>query len=52
MGAHLADLHIAVMGVDKIVPNSDAAALLMRMLARNATGQPSTSYNSIFASPR
>jgi L-lactate dehydrogenase complex protein LldF len=52
MGAHLADLHIAVMGVDKIVPNADAAALLMRMLARNATGQPSTSYNSIFASPR
>ncbi|MEH6454643.1 MAG: LUD domain-containing protein, partial [Psychromonas sp.] len=52
MGAHLTDLHIAVMGVDKIVPNADAAALLMRMLARSAIGQPSTSYNSIFGGPR
>jgi L-lactate dehydrogenase complex protein LldF len=52
MGAHLTDLHIAVMGVDKIVPNADAAALLMRMLARSAIGQPSTSYNSVFGGPR
>ncbi len=52
MGAHLADLHIAVMGMEKLVPDADSAALLMRMLARNATGQPSTSYNSIFGAPR
>jgi L-lactate dehydrogenase complex protein LldF len=52
MGAHLPDLHIAVMGMEKIVPNAESAALLMRMLARNATGQPSTSYNSIFGAPR
>ena len=52
MGAHLPDLHIAVMGMEKLVPDADSAALLMRMLARNATGQPSTSYNSIFGAPR
>ena len=52
MGAHLADLHIAVMGMEKLVPDAASAALLMRMLARNATGQPSTSYNSIFGAPR
>jgi len=52
MGAHLPDLHIAVMGMEKIVPDAQSAALLMRMLARNATGQPSTSYNSIFGAPR
>lgn len=52
MGAHLPDLHIAVMGMEKLVPDADSAALLMRMLARNATGQPSTSYNSIFGGPR
>jgi L-lactate dehydrogenase complex protein LldF len=52
MGAHLPDLHIAVMGLEKLVPDADSAALLMRMLARNATGQPSTSYNSIFGAPQ
>lgn len=52
MGAHLPDLHIAAMGMEKLVPDSESAALLMRMLARNATGQPSTSYNSIFGGPR
>ena len=52
MGAHLPDLHIAVMGMEKIVPDTASAALLMRMLARSAVGQPSTSYNSIFAAPR
>ena len=52
MGAHLPDLHIAVMGIDKLVPDAASAALLMRMLARNATGQPSTSYNTIFGAPR
>ncbi len=52
MGAHLPDLHIAVMGMEKLVPDPESAALLMRMLARNATGQPSTSYNSIFGAPR
>jgi L-lactate dehydrogenase complex protein LldF len=52
MGAHLPDLHIAVMGMEKLVPDAASAALLMRMLARSATGQPSTSYNSIFGAPR
>lgn len=48
MGANLPKLQIHSMGIDKIVPNMDGASVLLRMLARNATGQPITTYSSFY----
>ncbi|SFG80767.1 lactate utilization protein B [Pedobacter insulae] len=52
MGAHLADLHIACMGIEKLVPSRAHLAVFLRLLARSATGQPITTYSSHFAKPR
>lgn len=52
MGAHLADIHIACMGIEKIIPNREHLSVFLRLLARSATGQPITTYSSHFSSPR
>jgi L-lactate dehydrogenase complex protein LldF len=48
----LPDLHIAVMGVEKIVPKTRDLAVFTRLLARSATGQPVTAYTSHLVGPR
>jgi L-lactate dehydrogenase complex protein LldF len=52
MGAHLADLHIACMGIEKIIPQRKHLGVFLRLLARSATGQPITTYSSHFRKPR
>ena len=52
MGAHLADVHIACMGFEKIIPQRQHLSVFLRLLARSATGQPITTYSSHFKSPR
>ncbi|MGL4632780.1 MAG: lactate utilization protein B [Leadbetterella sp.] len=52
MGAHLADVHIASMGFEKILPRRQDIGVFLRLLARSATGQPITTYSSIFRKPR
>ncbi|WP_298445354.1 LUD domain-containing protein [uncultured Ferrimonas sp.] len=52
MGANLPNLQIHSMGLDKLVPNMDAVGVLSRMLARNATGQPITSYTTTYKGPK
>jgi len=52
MGAHLADIHIACMGIEKIIPKKEHLAVFLRLLARSATGQPITTYSSHFVKPR
>ena len=52
MGAHLADIHIACMGIEKIVPERKHLGIFLRLLARSATGQPITTYSSHFVKPR
>lgn len=52
MGAHLADIHIACMGIEKIVPQRHHLGVFLRLLARSATGQPITTYSSHFRQPR
>ncbi|OLY93845.1 L-lactate dehydrogenase complex protein LldF [Cnuella takakiae] len=52
MGAHLADVHIACMGIEKIIPKREHLGVFLRLLARSATGQPVTTYNSHFKKPR
>jgi len=51
MGVHLAQVHIACMGIEKILPRQKDLGVFLRLLARSATGQPITNYNSHFRSP-
>jgi len=52
MGAHLADVHIACMGIEKMIPKRKHLGVFLRLLARSATGQPVTTYSSHFKKPR
>jgi len=52
MGAHLADVHIASMGIEKIIPERKHLGIFLRLLTRSATGQPITTYSSHFKTPR
>lgn len=52
MGAHLADVHIASMGIEKIIPERKHLSVFLRLLTRSATGQPITTYSSHFKKPR
>ena len=51
MGAHLADVHIASMGIEKLIPQRKHLGIFLRLLARSATGQPVTTYSSHFRKP-
>lgn len=51
MGVHLAQVHIACMGIEKILPRRKDLGVFLRLLARSATGQPITNYNSHFRNP-
>ncbi|SER00388.1 lactate utilization protein B [Pedobacter rhizosphaerae] len=52
MGAHLADIHIASMGIEKLIPKKKHLGVFLRLLTRSATGQPITTYSSHFKKPR
>src|SRR3989337_320446 len=52
LGVQLADVHIACMGIEKIIPKRKDLAIFLRLLARSATGQPITTYSSHFKKPR
>jgi L-lactate dehydrogenase complex protein LldF len=52
MGAHLAEIHIACMGIEKLLPQRKHLGVFLRLLTRSATGQPITTYSSHFKRPR
>jgi L-lactate dehydrogenase complex protein LldF len=52
MGAHLAKVHIACMGIEKVIPKAEHLGIFLRLLARSATGQPITTYSSHFQQPQ
>jgi L-lactate dehydrogenase complex protein LldF len=52
LGASLPKLHIASMGIEKLVPRAKDLGVFLRLLARSATGQPITTYSSHFHGPR
>lgn len=52
MGAHLADIHIASMGIEKLIPQRKHLGVFLRLLTRSATGQPITTYSSHFGKPQ
>jgi len=51
MGSHLAKVHIACMGIEKIIPKEEHLGVFLRLLARSSTGQPITTYSSHFNKP-
>jgi L-lactate dehydrogenase complex protein LldF len=51
MGTSLPPLHIACMGVEKLVPRAKDLGVFLRVLARSATGQPVTTYSTHFCGP-
>lgn len=52
LGAALAPVHIASMGIEKVIPSLAGLAVFLRLLARSATGQASTVYTSHVQRPR
>lgn len=51
MGTSLANVHIVSAGIEKVIPNYSALGVFTRLLARSATGQPSTTYTSHYKKP-
>jgi L-lactate dehydrogenase complex protein LldF len=52
LGVSLPPLHIACMGIEKLIPRAADLGVFLRLLARSATGQPITTYTSHFHGPR
>jgi len=52
LGTVLPRLHIACMGIEKLIPRSGDLSVFLRLLARSATGQPITAYSTHFHGPR
>lgn len=52
LGTSLPPLHIASMGLEKVIPRLKDLSIFLRLLARSATGQPITTYSSHFHGPR
>ncbi len=48
----LADTHIVVTGIEKVIPTLEDAATLLRVLARSATGQEMSVYTTLATGPR
>lgn len=51
LGASLPKVHIACMGIEKLIPRAADLGVFLRLLARSATGQPITAYSSHFHGP-
>lgn len=52
LGTSLPRLHVACMGIEKVIPRAADLAVFLRLLARSATGQHLTTYTSHFHGPR
>jgi L-lactate dehydrogenase complex protein LldF len=48
----LPSVHIAVMGIERLVPSMNDLAVMLQLLPRSATGQKLTSYVSLINRPR
>ena len=51
LGTSLPKLHIACMGIEKIIPKLEDLSIFTRLLARSATGQPITTYTTHYHAP-
>jgi len=48
----LPNLHVAVVAIDKVVPDWESLATLLKLLARSATGQKLSTYTGFITGPR
>jgi L-lactate dehydrogenase complex protein LldF len=46
------DLHVAVVGIDKVVPDWHSLTVFLKLLARSATGQKLSTYTQFITGPR
>jgi len=51
MGTSLAPIHIASMGIEKLIPSAKELSVFTSILARSATGQAITTYTTHFIKP-
>ena len=51
LGITLAPLHIASMGIEKLIPRLEHLGVFLRLLARSATGQPLSAYTTHVHAP-
>jgi L-lactate dehydrogenase complex protein LldF len=52
LSTSLPRIHLAIVGIEKIVPKLEDLALLLPMLATAGAGQPVTCYNTMIGGPR
>jgi L-lactate dehydrogenase complex protein LldF len=52
LSANVPKLHIASIGIEKIIPRLEDLAVFVRLLSRSALGSPITQYTSHFRGPR
>lgn len=52
MCTSLPPLHVAVVGIDKVVPDMESLNVLLKLLPRSATGQKMSCYTSFITGPR
>ncbi len=52
LGVGVPRVHIACMGMEKLIPRAEDLSVFLRLLARSATGQPVTTYSSHFHGPQ
>ena len=45
-------VHVALMGIERLVPTLDDLAVMLQVLARSATGQKATVYTDLITGPR
>ena len=48
----LPKVHIVTAGIEKVIPSLEDLSVLLRVLARSATGQEFSAYTSIYSGPR
>ncbi len=52
LSTSLPKVHIAVMGMEKVIPDMSSLSVFLKILARSATGQKMSSYVSCITGPR
>jgi L-lactate dehydrogenase complex protein LldF len=52
LSANVPKLHIASIGIEKIIPKTEHLGVFIRLLSRSALGSPITQYTSHFRAPR
>ena len=52
MSTTLPPVHVAVVGIEKVIPDWESAAVLLKLLARSTTGSKITAYNTCITGVR